>query len=308
MMTMPFSHQKNKSLIVVSGPTASGKTTLAIELAKKLNTQIISADSRQFYSEMKIGTAAPTLKELSEVKHHFVGNKSITDKYDIYKYELDVIELLDKLFLEFDNVVLCGGSGLYIDAVVNGIDELPDPDLTYRKFLKNKIKEGKLSELLDELKEIDLEYYNIVDKKNPTRVMRGLEVYQSTGEKFSDLRKGENKKRNFNTYKFFIDMPRELIYDRINRRVDLMISDGLVSEATKLYEYKNYNSLKTVGYSEIFKYLENEYTLEQAIEKIKTNSRRYAKRQLTWIKRDKNYIPIQTSDDIIEYLKANKII
>lgn len=306
---MSFNHQtKHKNLIVVAGPTASGKTSLAIELAQKLNTHIISADSRQFYREMKIGTAAPTEEELAKVPHHFIGNKSITEKYDIYKYELEVIELLDKLFLDLDNVILCGGSGLYIDAVVYGIDELPDPDLEYRKFLKKKIKEGNLAELLDKLQKIDPEYYNIVDKKNPTRVMRGLEVYHSTGEKFSDLRKGKNKERDFNFYKFFIDMPRELVYDRINKRVDIMVNDGLIPEALSLYKYKNYTALKTVGYSEIFKYIENEYTIEEAIEKIKTNSRRYAKRQLTWIKRDKNYIPIKTSDEIIDYLKENNIL
>ncbi|MDL2227521.1 tRNA (adenosine(37)-N6)-dimethylallyltransferase MiaA [Odoribacter sp. OttesenSCG-928-L07] len=284
------------TLIVVTGPTASGKTSTAIKLAKELNCEIISSDSRQFYKEMKIGTAVPSVEELNSVKHHFVGNLSIHENYNVSKYEEEVLATLDKLFAKNNFAILCGGSGLYIDAVVNGVDYFPDPDPELRKDLKELYENDGINSLREKLKIIDPEYYLEVDLYNPIRIIRALEVFYSTGEKYSELRKNESKTRHFNIIKFYIDYNRETLYDRINNRVDEMIREGLLEEAKTLYQYKSLTALKTVGYRELFDHFDGKYTLDEAIEKIKTNTRRYAKRQITWYKRDKDYIYVSPPD------------
>ncbi len=249
------------TLIVVLGPTGIGKTDLAIELAKKLDTEIISADSRQFYKELKIGTAPPSKLHLNEIKHHFIGNLSINNYYNASIFEISAIEVLKKLFKTKKTVILVGGSGMYIDAVCNGIDDLP---------------------------EIDQEiYYEIVDLKNHKRILKGLEICMMTGKTYTSYRKAIKKARDFNMIKIGLNMDRSQLYERIDKRVDSMIDSGLLEEAKEFYQYKNINALNTVGYKEIFDYLDGEYDLNKAIELIKRNSRRYAKRQLSWFMRDK---------------------
>ncbi|MFA6924538.1 MAG: tRNA (adenosine(37)-N6)-dimethylallyltransferase MiaA [Bacteroidales bacterium] len=281
---------KGKKLIVIVGPTAVGKTEFGILLATKLNTEIISADSRQFYKELKIGTAAPTDEELKKIKHHFVGHLSIADNYNVSKFETDALECLTKIFKINNYAVMVGGSGLYIDAVCNGIDELPDVDEELRNTLKEQLKKEGIESLRLLLKKLDPEYYSTVDKANPNRLLRALEVCIATGKSFSSLRSKIPKEREFGIIKIGLNRKREELYNIINRRVDLMIENGLVDEAKKYQEYKNFNALKAVGYREIFNYLEDKYSLEFAIEKIKTNTRHYAKRQLTWFRKDKNII------------------
>ncbi len=276
------------NLIVLLGPTASGKTKVAIQLAKHFGTEIISADSRQFYKEIPIGTAAPTREEQSEVEHHMVGNISIIDNYNVSKFEHDVLDLLNSKFSDKDVVVLTGGSGLYVDAVCKGIDELPDIDESVRIEVKNIYDIGGLIKLQEKLKIIDPLYYDIVDLKNPMRLMRAIETYLQTGMLYSNLRKNKPALRKFNIIKIGLNIPREELVSRINRRVDTMIDMGWIDEAQKVFKYKDLNSLNTVGYKEIFSYFENNMTLENAIEKIKTSTRRYAKRQMTWFRRDKD--------------------
>lgn len=275
----------DKTLIIVTGPTAVGKTSLTIELAKIFSTEIISADSRQFYREMKIGTAPPSPQELNEVKHHFIGHLSIHDSYNVSKFETDAISLLNNLFCNHDKVLMTGGSGLYINAVINGIDDLPDPDESTRAFLKSLYTEDGISSLRKLLKELDPEYYEQVDLKNHSRLLRALEVCMTTGEKFSALRKNSKKERNFNCILVGLDRKRDELFERISQRTDDMIANGLVEEAAGLLPYRNLNALNTVGYKELFEYFDGRISLEQAIEDIKTNTRRYAKRQLTWFKK-----------------------
>jgi len=281
---------KQHNLIVIAGPTAVGKTSFAIELAAILKTEIISADSRQFYKEISIGTAKPSPEELALIPHHFINNLSISDYYNVSKFENEVLDLLNKLFLQHKNVVMVGGSGLYIDAVCKGIDDLPDADESLRKELKLQFKNNGLDDLLKELERLDLDYYNEIDKSNPNRVLRALEVIKSTGLKFSDLRKKSVKERPFNIHKFCLNRERDELFERISVRVDQMIEEGLVNEAKKQWSNRNHNALNTVGYKEIFRYLDGDIDLEQAIIDLKTNTRRYAKRQLTWFKRDDSYL------------------
>ncbi|MFI3321924.1 MAG: tRNA (adenosine(37)-N6)-dimethylallyltransferase MiaA [Rikenellaceae bacterium] len=275
-----------KELIVVVGPTASGKTDLSIELAKRYSTEIISADSRQFFRQMSIGTAAPSAEQLSAVKHHFIHCRDVWEDYAAGQFENDAIELLDTLFLTHDKVVVVGGSGLYIDALCKGFDDIPTVDNNLREELNEQFKSGGLEPLLEELKLRDEKFYVLVDRANHKRVIRALEVCRATGKPYSEQRKGEGKKRNFKIRKIGINLDREYLYDRINRRVDIMILEGLEAEAKSVYEYRDYNSLKTVGYREIFDYFDGKTSLENAIEMIKQNSRRYAKRQMTWFRRD----------------------
>lgn len=296
------------TLIVLTGPTASGKTSAAIELAQKLNCKIVSADSRQFYREMKIGTAVPSDKDLAATEHFFIGNISIHDPYNISKFENDVLELLPQLFQESNYVILCGGSGLYIDAVVNGVDFFPDPDPELRVELKKLLDEEGIEALRKKLETIDPEYYSEVDLYNPVRIIRALEVFYATGIKYSEMRKGKSKPRDFNIIKFCIQTDRDTLYININNRVDEMINSGLIQEAEELYQYKKLTALKTVGYVELFNYFDKIYSLEEAVEKIKTNTRRYAKRQITWFKRNKDYIyvsPPNVADKIILELKKH---
>ena len=284
------------TLIVIAGPTGIGKTALAIDVAKHFNTEIVSADSRQFYKELKIGAAFPNHKELSVVKHHFIGNLSITDEYNVSKYEQDALQTLETIFTTHNTAVLVGGSGLYLDAVCKGIDELPDPDLELRESIKTLFNENGITALQSKLKLLDPEYYNQVDRDNPKRLMRAIEVCITTGKTYTSLRLSNPKPRNFNIIKIGLFTDREVMYWRINQRTDKMIKDGLIEEAYSLLPYRNYNSLNTVGYKELFNYFDKTITLEEAIDKIKIHTRRYAKRQLTWFNKDDKIIWIDINN------------
>lgn len=289
------------TLLVLTGPTASGKTALAIRWAEKFRTEIISADSRQFYREMRIGTAAPTEAELRRVPHHFVGHLSINDSYNVYRYEQDVLTLLEKLFKQHDTVVMTGGSGLYIDAVCNGIDLLPDPDPALRENLWRMLRENRVEEFHQMLKEKDPEYYAVVDRQNPVRMIRALEVCIQTGQSFSSLRQQQAKKRPFQIQKYAISLPKEQLHERINRRVELMMAEGLEAEARSLYPLRHLNALQTVGYRELFDHFDGRCTLDESVEAIKAHTRQYAKRQMTWFKRDDTYqwITPETMPDLL---------
>ncbi|WP_304064311.1 tRNA (adenosine(37)-N6)-dimethylallyltransferase MiaA [Pedobacter glucosidilyticus] len=279
---------KTKVLIVIAGPTAIGKTALAIKIAQYFNTEILSADSRQFFKEMSIGTAKPTDEELKAATHHFINSHSIQEQISVGSYEKEALELLNQLFKSHDVLVMVGGSGLYINAVLHGFDELPPVNEKIRENLNDRlIKEG-ISPLQQELQAIDPTYYTEVDIHNPQRIIRALEIYHSTGKTFSSFRSGIKKERPFKSIIIGLDIPREELYTRINTRVDLMIAQGLVDEVKALQDDKHLNSLNTVGYSEIFEYLEDKITLPQAIEAIKQNTRRFAKRQLTWFRKTEN--------------------
>ena len=289
------------TLLVLTGPTASGKTALAIRWAEKFRTEIISADSRQFYREMRIGTAAPTEAELRRVPHHFVGHLSVNDSYNVYRYEQDVLTLLEKLFKQHDTVVLTGGSGLYIDAVCNGIDLLPDPDPALRENLWRMLRENRVEEFHQMLKEKDPEYYAVVDRQNPVRMIRALEVCIQTGQSFSSLRQQQAKKRPFQIQKYAISLPKEQLHERINRRVELMMAEGLEAEARSLYPLRHLNALQTVGYKELFEYFDGQCTLDESVAAIQTHTRQYAKRQMTWFHRDETYqwITPETMPDLL---------
>ena len=275
-----------KTLIVIAGPTASGKTAFSIELAKALNTVILSADSRQFYKEMSIGTAAPTEEELSQAKHYFVHHISIEDKYDVADYEHDAIALLDELFKTHDAVVMTGGSGLFIDAVCNGIDEMPDIQPGIREKVEKLFKEEGLHGMQEVVKRLDPEYFAVVDQQNPRRLQRALEVCYQTGKPFSSFRSGNNVQRNFDIKKYALLWDRQALIKRIDRRVDLMMEQGLLEEARNLYPLRHLNALNTVGYKELFRYFDGTWDLDLAIEKIKKNTRDYAKKQMTWFAHD----------------------
>jgi len=276
----------NQTLLVILGPTASGKTDLAINAAKWLDTEIISADSRQFYRELNIGTAKPTPDQIASVKHHLIGQISIHDRYNISDFENDVLSLLEKLFQKHDVVVMCGGSGLYIDAVCNGIDDQPEHDPAIRQQLDQEYRTNGIVYLQNELHRLDPDYYRQVDISNPHRLMRALEVCHMTGKPYSSFRTGLKKSRPFKIVKFGIDVPREELIKRINARTDAMISAGLIDEARENLVNRHLNSLNTVGYKEMFDFLDGKCSLEEAVEKIKVNTRRYAKRQMTWFRKD----------------------
>lgn len=287
---------KNKTLIVIAGPTASGKTAFAIELAKALNTVILSADSRQFYKEMSIGTAAPTEEELSQVQHYFVHHISIEDKYDVADYEHDAIILLDELFKTHDTVIMTGGSGLFIDAVCNGIDAMPDVRPEIRERVQKLFDEGGLKALQDEVQHLDPEYYTTVDQQNPRRLQRALEVCYQTGQPFSSFRQGQAVQRNFDVEKYALLWDRQQLIERIDHRVDLMMEQGLLEEAKTLYPKRHLNALNTVGYKELFAYFDGQCTFEEAVEQIKIHTRQYAKRQMTWLRKDISYKWIMPND------------
>lgn len=278
-----------KKLIVIAGPTAVGKTRVAIECAQFFNTEIISADSRQFFKEIPIGTAAPTAEERALVTHHCVGNLSVSNYYNVYKYETDVLQLLETLFAKFDVVVLSGGSGMYIDALCKGIDEIPDIDTKIREQIVQQFENEGIKSLRVQLQKLDPDYYAIVDLKNPKRLIRALEVCVQTGKPYSLLRTNNEKKRPFSIQKIALNLPREELYNRINQRVGVMLEQGLEAEARSMYPFRNYTPLKTVGYREFFDYFDGTIDYNTAVEKIKQNSRNYAKRQITWFKRDAEY-------------------
>ncbi len=274
-----------KRLIVVVGPTAVGKTTMGIALAKHFKTEIISADSRQFYREMSIGTAKPDVNELTEVRHHFIDSHTIEEEYSAGDFERDVLSLLDMLFEKQDVVVMVGGSGLFVRAVCEGLDTLPKAPTVVRERLNDIFEREGLEPLQQKLKEIDPDYYRHADIQNPQRVIRALEVYEATGQPFSSYRVREMVKRPFEIVTIGLNMERQKLYGRINLRVDMMIEMGLVDEVRSLLPYRSKPALLTVGYAEIFDFIDGEISLEEAISRIKQNSRRYAKRQITWFKK-----------------------
>jgi len=295
-----------KNLIVIIGPTGIGKTDLSIEIAQKLNTEIISCDSRQIYKELKVGTAVPSDVQLNKVKHHFIGNKSIHDYYNASMFEVEVLELLEKLFLKFDNVIMTGGSGLYIDAVCNGIDDLPTIEQELRTDLMQRLNTEGIESLRMQLKMLDPEYYKQADIRNPKRILKALEVTLQTGKPYSTFLTKSKRTRDFKITKIGLQRDRDELYDRINLRVDQMINDGLIDEAKMFYKDKHLNSLNTVGYKELFDYFDGNISLEKAVELIKRNSRHYAKRQISWFGRDKkiNWFHPNHTNEIIEFISS----
>ena len=293
-----------KKLFIILGPTASGKTALSIELAKKLNTEIISCDSRQFYKELKIGSAPPSKEQLQKIKHHFIQHLSIKENYNIGRFEEDSIKKISSLFKIYDNLILVGGSGLYVDAICNGLDNIPQTPQEIRDRINNEFSEKGINWLQEKVKKIDLDFYHKSDISNPQRLKRCLEVYQNTGEKISSFYKKERKKRDFKIIKIGISIEREKLYNRINQRVDQMIKNGLIDEAKKLFQHQKLNALNTVGYKELFDFFDNKIDIETAVEEIKKNSRRLAKRQITWFKRDKqiNWFQINKENEIIKFI------
>lgn len=293
-------------LVVIAGPTASGKTATAIKIAKALDTVIISADSRQFYKEIPIGTAAPTKEELSEVQHYMIHNLNVEDRYDVADYEKDVLILLKKLFLEHDTVVMTGGSGLFIDAVCNGLDSIPDISEENRNKVNELFKIGGLNALQNELQNLDPEYYNTVDKYNPRRLQRAVEVCYQTGLPYSSFRKNNVKERDFKVIKLALLWERNELITRINKRVENMVRDGLIEEARKMYPKRQLNSLNTVGYKELFQYFDGKISLNEAIEQIKISTRQYAKRQMTWLRKNNDYhwFSVDEIPKMIEYINS----
>lgn len=273
-------------LIVILGPTAVGKTELSIRVAERLGCPIINADSRQIYKDIKIGTAAPTTDEMARVKHYFVHTKSLDEYYSAAQYEEDVMSLLDTLFKEHDTVVMTGGSMMYIDAVTKGIDDIPTVDDETRNMLRQRFESEGLEPLLEELRLLDPEYYDIVDKKNHKRVVHALEICYMTGKTYTSFRKKSTKQRPFEIKKFGLNRDRQVLFDRINTRVDMMMQMGFEDEARRVYPLRHLNSLNTVGYKELFKVFDGEWQLDMAVERIKKNTRVYAKKQLTWYKKD----------------------
>ena len=276
----------SKTLIVITGPTAVGKTDLCLDIAKYFGIPIINADSRQIYREIKIGTAAPTEEQLQQVRHYFVGTQALTDYYSASIYEQEVMSLLDTLFQTSDYALLSGGSMMYIDAVCNGIDDIPTVDDETRNTLKRRLAEEGLESLCEQLRVLDSEHYEIVDKKNPRRVVHALEICLMTGRTYTSFRTNEHKERPFNIIKIGLTRDREIIYERINRRVDIMMEQGFLDEARSVYPLRHLNALNTVCYKELFAYLDGTWSLEEAVERIKGNTRRYARKQLTWYKKD----------------------
>ena len=287
---------KRGTLVVVVGPTGSGKSALAVKLATCLNAPIISTDSRQVFRGMPIGTAQPTAEELATAKHYFIADREVEDDFNCGKYEDEALALLDKLFKDNEYVVAVGGSGLYVQALCEGMDDLPDADPALRDSLKQRLESEGLESLVAELRTLDPTYAKEVDVCNPARVMRALEVCLTTGRPYSEQRKGVTAKRPFNIIKIGTDMPRDVLYDRINRRVDMMVEEGLEAEARTMYPKRHLNALQTVGYRELFEYFDGNCTFEEAVELVKRNSRRYAKRQLTWFRRDEQTAWFNPSD------------
>ena len=275
-----------KTLIVITGPTAVGKTALCLDIAQHFGIPIINADSRQIYKELKIGTASPTIEQMRRVTHYFVGSLSLHDYYSASLFEQQVLDILQREFEHSDYALLTGGSMMYIDAVCNGIDDISTVDDETRETLKRRLADEGLEALVEELRQLDPEYYEIVDKQNPRRVVHGLEICLMTGKTYTSFRKREKKERPFRIVKIGLNRDREELYNRINQRVDQMMTDGLLDEAQRLYPMRHMNALNTVGYKEMFAYIDGTWTLEEAVERIKGNTRRYARKQLTWYKKD----------------------
>ena len=293
-------------LITVVGPTAVGKTRVGIALAKFFRTEIISADSRQFYKEMNIGTAKPTRAELAEIKHHFIDIKSVEEDFDAGQFEREAMDLIENLFARHDHLILCGGSGMYVKAVCEGFDEMPEIDHGIREEIIKEYEQKGLVWLQRQVQINDPVYYDLVDKSNPQRLMRALELLQFTGRPVSELRKNQRKVRPFQIIKIGLEIDRQELYKRIDHRVDEMINRGLVDEARSLYSKRNLNALQTMGYQELFGFFEGNYDLTEAIRLLKRNTRRYAKRQLTWFKKDEEikWFDPKEMEPIIDYINA----
>ena len=298
----------DKTLIVITGPTAVGKTQLCLDIARHFNIPVINADSRQIYKELSIGTAKPTEKEIQDIKHYFVGTLSLQDYYSASIFEQQVLELLDNLFLENDYALMSGGSMMYIDAVCDGIDDIPTIDDATRETMKRRLKDEGLERLVEELHRLDPEYYAIVDRQNPKRVVHALEICTMTGKTYTSFRKKVKKERPFKIVKIGLNRDREELYGRINARVDQMMKEGLLNEARNVYQLKDLNALNTVGYKELFKYIEGVWSLDEAVERIKGNTRRYARKQLTWYKKDPmiRWFHPNQREEIINYILSEK--
>jgi len=297
---------QNKYLISVVGPTAIGKTSLSIKLAQFFKTEIISADSRQFYKEMQIGTAAPSVEELKLAKHHFIHHKSIEDTYNVGAFEKDAITRLDQLFLKHNCIIMVGGSGLYVDAVTKGLDYFPEVDKSIREHLNMELVDNGLKLLQLKLKNLDIEAYNTIAIDNPKRVIRALEICIGSGKPYSSFLNKNKNERNFKTITIGLKAERDIIYNRINKRVDIMMAQGQLEEAKSLMVKQHLNALNTVGYKELFSYFNNTWTLNFAIEEIKKNSRRFAKRQITWFKRNKDIIWFDYLTDVNKIISSIK--
>lgn len=295
-----------KTLFVIVGPTGVGKTSLCLKVAEHLNTVIINADSRQVFKEIPVGTAAPTKDERKSIRHFFVGNLHINEYYNASKYEQDVLKLLNILFKYKDNVIMSGGSMMYVDAVCKGIDDIPSVDDNIRKTLQERFDKEGLSGISKELALLDPDYYAIVDKNNHKRIIHALEICLSTGKPYSSFRKDTTKERPFRIIKIGLNMDRQRLYERIDLRVEQMIHDGLIQEALNVYEYKDLNALNTVGYKETFEYLDGLRTLENAIFRIKSNTHKYCRKQLTWFRRDPNihWFSPDNIEEIINYINT----
>jgi tRNA dimethylallyltransferase len=295
----------NKTLIVIAGPTAVGKTAIAIQVAKHYNTVVVSADSRQFYREMSIGTAKPDADELAAVKHHFIDSHSIHENFSVGDFEKQALALLDELFKEYDAVVMTGGSGLYIKAVCEGFDNLPVADPGIRHKLNQDFTELGIRHLQERLKEVDPDYYEQVDIQNPQRLIRALEVFETTGKPISYYRKSTINTRPFNIVKIGLNLPRDILYQQINYRVNKMIELGLIDEVKSLIPHRSLNALNTVGYSELFDYFDGNINLDSALELIKQNTRHFAKRQLTWFRKDKDihWLEADNEDVVLDIVR-----
>lgn len=294
------------TLIVLIGPTGVGKTELSLRLAEHFHTSIVSADSRQLYADLKIGTAAPTSEQLNRVPHYLVGTLKLTDYYSAARYEEEALTTLDHLFRQHDAVILTGGSMMYIDAICKGIDDIPTVDTETRELMLQRYETEGLEKLCAELKLLDPEYYRIVDLKNPKRVIHALEICYMTGKTYTSFRTQQKKQRPFRIIKIGLTRDRAELYDRINRRVDIMIEEGLLEEARSVYPYRTLNSLNTVGYKEMFNYLDGTWELSFAIEKIKQNSRIYSRKQMTWFKRDEEiqWFHPEQETEILDYINT----
>lgn len=296
------------TLISIVGPTAIGKTALSIKLAQHFNTEIVSADSRQFFKEMNIGTAVPSLEELNSATHHFIQHKSITDSYSVGDFERDAIQQIQTIHKDNPYAIMVGGSGLYVKAVTQGLDDFPDIDPTIREKLNAELAQYGLKSLQEQLKALDPKSYKTIAIDNPQRLVRALEICIGTGKPYSSFLTNTEKERDFKTLSIGLDAERSLIYERINQRVDIMVEQGLIEEVKQLLPYKHLNALNTVGYKELFEYFDGKHTLEFAISEIKKNTRRFAKRQLTWFRKNQNTKWFEyTSDikDIINYIESN---
>ncbi|CAM1340521.1 tRNA (adenosine(37)-N6)-dimethylallyltransferase MiaA [Tenacibaculum aestuarii] len=289
---------QTNTLITIVGATAIGKTALSIKLAQHFNCDIVSCDSRQFYKEMTIGTAVPDVDELAAAPHHFIQNRSIFEDYSVGQFEKDALAKLDELFAKNPIQIMVGGSGLYVDAVLKGFDEFPDVDPQIRIDLTAELENKGIEHLQQQLKKLDIETYNTIAVGNPHRLIRALEICIGTGKTYSSFKNKPKAPRNFQTIKIGLKANREIMYDRINRRVDIMIENGLIEEAQKLHQHKELNALQTVGYRELFEYFEGNFTKESAIEEIKKNSRRFAKRQGTWFRKDPEIIWFDFQEDV----------